>query len=334
MRIVEVLENSPNSEQAITQDTIAKLLDVSPRTIYNWRKFSQQGPRKIGRPQHGEAIRRKAFWLVGRELRKQGYPGWRAIKAGLEQSIPDRLIQEYVRRFKLKRRRRVLKTKTKDRMHVQVMRPNVVWSMDSAHWPRRTEAQVIKDRATRKLLAVTFGPPVRQNDVLQLLQKMKLERGLPLVLATDNGSAFVNKAVSEYLRQEKVVHLRSLPRTPEHNSSVEVGIRELREQVGENPNMLVEACARLNESRLRASLGYITANKFDEQNSWQYNKVRDQFFRYCSSRITKEVQDAKNPREARMREREAIHASLQEMGWIKRWRGDQSIPTIRSEKVS
>lgn len=327
MRVSEYLESTPNPDQGFTQEKVAELLGVSPRTIYNWRKSAKQNQKKIGRPKHDQHAHRKALWCVGRELRRQGYPGWRTVKKGLKETVPDRLIQEYVSKFKLRRRRRIENKKKQDRKSIEVIRPNVIWSMDSAHFGSGKEAQIIKDRAARKLLVVRLGNYLCQTDVLHGLEAIKRERGLPLVLATDNGSIFVNDLITKYLEREKVIHLRSLPRTPEHNSSVEVAIRELKDLIGDDPNKLSEAQQRINGSRLRKTLGYQTADKFDEINSWEYNKVRGAFYRKCCVRIKETVQHAKDSREARMLEREAIHALLEEMGWIKRWRGDQSITT-------
>lgn len=316
MRVVEVLERAPDRE--FTQTQIATLLGIAPRTVYNWRRMAKRGPRKLGRPAYSQKLVRNALWSVGRELRRQGYPGWRAIRAGLDGAFPDRLIQSCVRKFKQKRRQRLERRKQSSRKRVDVLKPNVIWSMDSAHWPRRTEAQVVKDRASRKILSVTIGSPAHGMETIRLLEELKAERGLPLVLATDNGSAFVNQAVARYLAKEKVIHLRSLPRTPQHNSSVEIAIRELREQVGERADLLPVASQRLNERRLRASLGYLTPNQFDERNAWSYHKVRDVFFRVCRRRIRRRMQIARSSRAMRMEEREVIYAALEEHGWIRR----------------
>ena len=335
MRVSEVLESTPKSEQGFSQQKIAHLLGVSPRTIYNWRLSAKKLPKKIGRPSHDQNLRRRVVWRVGRELRRQGYPGWRAVKAGIKENLPDRLIQEYVRKFKQNRRKRIDHKRGRGRVKTVVLKPQVIWSMDSAHWPNRIQAQVIKDRASRKLLAVSLGSPAKAKDILELLKQVKAERGgLPLVLATDNGSAFVNRELSAYLNHEKVVHLRSLPRTPEHNSSVEIAIRELRDQVGDDSSALEYAKKRMNGCRMRASLGYLTSDKFDELNLWSYNKVRERFFRDCCMRIDSGAQQARSARERRMLEREAIYATLEAMGWVKRWRGDRLISAIRSEDIS
>lgn len=76
MRVVEFIENDPEAD--LSKEQIAKLLGVTVRTIYNWRydQSRRLEPKKIGRPSYSLTLRRQASWRVGRELRKQGYPGW------------------------------------------------------------------------------------------------------------------------------------------------------------------------------------------------------------------------------------------------------------------
>lgn len=332
MRVLQYLEETPSPERRVSQEAIAELLAISPRTIYNWRR---QTPRAIGRPRHSNEAHRLALWKVGRELRKQGYPGWRAVKAGLQGQVPDRLIQEYVSKFKFKRRRRLTLEREAKRKHTEVLKPNVIWSLDSAHMSRGVEAQVVRDRCSRKVVELVTGPPARGASVLELLKRLKDERGtLPLVLSTDNGAAFVSDEVKVYLEQEQVIHLRSLPRTPQHNSSVEIAIRELREASENRLERLEAAKNRLNQHRLRACLGYKAADSIDDGQSGRYNQEREAFFRNCCMRIAEAVQGSTTSRERRMREREAIHASLEHWGWIKQWRGGRPILTTRPERDS
>ena len=151
--------------------------------------------------------------------------------------------------------------------------------------------------------------------------------------------------VRSYLQRHKVVHLRSLPRTPQHNGAGERGIRELKEQltlgVGPRPpnismleNQLTQAADLLNKNRRRQSLAFLTAAEFDEKNEARYNKVRENFYRDCSMRIEHAVLEATTARARKMATREAIYASLEKMGWIKQWRGGLQNPATRPEKIS
>ncbi|MCM2351208.1 MAG: hypothetical protein NDI69_14400 [Bacteriovoracaceae bacterium] len=109
---------------------------------------------------------------------------------------------------------------------------NIIWSMDGAITKEnvKVENQVIKDRGTRCWVGMKSAKKAScSKDVVEALEESFYNKGIPLVLLTDNGSALNNMDVSELLKQHKVIHLKSLPRTPQHNGAVEVGIRKLRE---------------------------------------------------------------------------------------------------------
>ena len=86
----------------------AEVLGVDVRTIWNWKHSVRGGSpgKKVGRPSYTAIQHRSAIWRVGRELRRQGYPGWLAVSAALRGEVPTRLIQFYVRSFKKKRSER------------------------------------------------------------------------------------------------------------------------------------------------------------------------------------------------------------------------------------
>jgi transposase InsO family protein len=69
---------------------------------------------------------------------------------------------------------------------------DVMWSMDGTHLARlaeggKVEAQVVRETATPRILAIEVGPPADGDDVLRILERAARERGgLPLVLVTDN----------------------------------------------------------------------------------------------------------------------------------------------------
>jgi hypothetical protein len=55
---------------------------------------------------------------------------------------------------------------------------------------------------------------------------------LPLVAGSDSGSENCNQHVECYFRENQVVHLRNLPRVPQHNPWVEHTWGELRGETG------------------------------------------------------------------------------------------------------
>jgi len=73
--------------------------------------------------------------------------------------------------------------------------------------------------------------PVRAataEETILVLRSLVAEHGAPLVLKTDNGSAFRAVACQASLRQWGVTSLFSPPRTPRYNGAIEAGIGSLK----------------------------------------------------------------------------------------------------------
>jgi len=318
---------------------LAKRLDVSVRTLHNWRKEAEKAsPSKIGRPRHSEAMHRKALWLVGRELRLQGYPGWRAVSKGLKKEVSDRLIQLYVGKFKLRRQKRQRQLRAKHRLQVKIKSKNILWVQDGTHLGRHNkksiEAQVIKDRGSQKIIVASTGHCATGNEVIELLETAKKVRGLPLVWSTDNGAMYVDKKVEAYLQKEKVIHLKSLPQTPEHNGAAEIGMREIKkgsmlgkgrilDDITEAHSELVETVKKLNENRLRASFSYQTASAMDQKLLSVYsNEARERFYAECTDGIKHVDNIGLSKRRERLAVRNVVLTKLQEYGFIELNRGE------------
>lgn len=333
--------------RTIRQKKFARAVDVSDRTVRNWRSrtCARDFP-KLGRPAHDERAHRIAFWKVGREYLRQGRCGAEGIAAGIGGALPERvplrLIRLHVKRFKAcvspHKRRRILPR----RVRVDVLAKNALWVQDSTQVGRdesgeKIESQIIKDRGPLLTVGVQTGGPTHSQDVLKLLSRLKHARGLPLVLGSDNGSCYVSDDVEAYLRREKVIHLRSLPRTPEHNGSAEIGNGEIKRCAGIDKSAttncaaahasVVGAALTLNKNRVRLSKGLKTGAQLDETLSVGYHQIeRDRFYRACSKRMVEAQQRVSGKREQRMAEREAIYSTLETFGLVKRYRGGSRDP--------
>lgn len=330
----------------LTQRRFAQAVDVEPRTLRNWkaRPTLKDFP-KAGRPAHDERAHRRAFWKVGREYVRQGKgAGWRALKTAIGHEVPTRLIQTRLRELKRCEKRHERRQILQTQVRVDVTARNALWVQDSAQLARdprdgsKIEAQVIKDRGPLVTVGLSTGAPARGQDVVHLLDLLKRTRGLPLVLGSDNGSPFVSEEAKAYLRREKVIHLRSLPRTPEHNGSAEIGIAELKRCSGLQAALqmlpeaaharVVRAALRLNQFRIRTSKGLKTGSQLDETFPESYHRVeRDRFYQECSSGIEQVQQRYSNTRERRMAEREVIYRTLERYGLVKRYRGGSRAAT-------
>lgn len=333
----------------IKLEPVARTLDVRVRTLSNWKRLAREAApeRKLGRPRHTKEAHHRAMWLVGRELKKQGYPGWRVISHALAGAAPDRLIQLYVSQFKERRKKRKAARIARNRVTVRVLARDTIWGQDGTHVGRSKkrraiESQVIRDRGSLAFAGLQTGPMADHQDVLKLLKETARRRaGHPLVYSRDNGSMYEHEDVQRYMEKHQIIVLRSLPRTPQHNGATERSIQELKVATGlgkgelwdqqDSHSALVAAAARLNENRIRPSKGFKTANELDDTLPVGYNCGRDRFYRECRQNMAKAVQEAQTKRAARFAEREAIFSTLEKFGLIKRSRGGK--PYVQKQEI-
>jgi hypothetical protein len=287
------------------------------------------------------------MWRVGRELRSQGYPGWRAIARELHGVVPDRLTQLYVKRFKMRRIDRKSARIALNRISVTVMARDTIWGQDGTHVGRTAErgveAQVLRDRGSLAFVGLNCGPTANHKDVLDLFEESAKRRGAyPLVYSRDNGSMYAHEAVGQYMEVHQIIVLRNLPRTSQHNGATERAIRELKDATGlgkgeliqclaDTQSALAAAAQDLNENRIRPSKGFKTANELDETLPVGYNCIRDRFYRECRSNMERALQGSKTKRAGRLAEREAVFSTLQKYGLIERSRGGK--PYVQKQEI-
>lgn len=301
----------------IKQKDLARALEITPRTLRNWsKKTAPESFPKLGRPAHDERAHRNAFWCVGREYVRQGGCSWRSTAHALGGSIPIRLIQTYTRLFKSCEKRHERRRILLHRQQVEVLAKNALWVQDGAQVGRNQdgkpiESQVVKDRGSLVTVGIRTGEPARGRDAVALLDQIKKTRGLPLVLGSDNGSPYICRETEAYLKHEQVIHLKSLPRTPQHNGAAEVGIGELKRCAKLNAAWIttpeiahraaVKAANLINKNRLRQSKGFKTATILDETMVVGYHQVeRGRFYEECSKRIQESQLGKISWREKRM----------------------------------
>jgi len=323
------------------------------RTLQNWCKAVAEGVlrRPPGRPPHGLGARTRALLAVCRELRRQGYAtGAVTIWEALCRGVPLRLVRWATKRLKQRkeRRRRCMRERVRQSVHVQ--KRDVLWSLDGTHLGRAAhapvEGQVAKDVGTLCTVGLSVGPPARGQDLVRLLKQTKVRRGtLPLVLSSDNGSANTSHVVARFLEAEKIVHLKSVPHTPQHNAWAERGIGELKQDSGLGKGVQTSASSaaarleasqrRLDHERLRRSRGFRTAVQCDrDMPSWYGGVSRARFYKAARRAIKAAVIGEQSSRAQRMQEREAIFATMEYFGLITRTRGGEPLRAKKHEDVS
>jgi transposase InsO family protein len=321
----------------VKMEEVAKRLQVTKRTLRSWKlKAKKDCSSRSGRPAYSSKIRLRSFILVAKEMNKQGYPGSPTIHKALQGKVPLRLVREYVRKIKKSRCKKLEGIRLKNRVSVDVKYNHVVWAQDGTFlgrdYGKAVEAQVIKDRCSQKVIAISTGHAASGAEVVDLMRKIKKTRPLPLVWITDNGPAYLSKEVSDYVSNEKVVHLKSIPHVPQHNGSAERMMRELKNlsslgrgnkvhEINSAHSEIVMRADKINKNRLRASLGFKTSDRVDEESlKIELEKCRLNLFKEYQAELEKLCAEM-DLRKKRKKEREVVFSLLRKNGLIKITRG-------------
>ena len=330
---------------------VARLLGVTPRTLQEWIR-SDPSLRRPGRPGHAAALRWSVLVAVARQRQVQGHDAGRLVmERALGRGAPRRLIVTSLKRWKGRWRREERERLASRRLSMEVLYRDVLWSQDGTQLGRTdsgpVRAQVSKEAASRgTLLAEARAGASTAADVIRQLEGLRQRRGLPLILGLDNGPENIAAAVDEYLAEQQVVALRNVPRTPEHNARAERGIGELKRQSGlgkgvwlesvaEGQERLDAAWAVLDRHRLRACLGYRTAEEADRTLPGWYRVVdRGSFYAAACSAIAKAVLGTRTLVERRRAERAAILDVAASFGLVRITRGGVLVSPVKREGVS
>jgi transposase InsO family protein len=314
---------------------------VTKRTLRNWKaKIKKDCHTRSGRPCYTTSDHKRALILVARELKRQGYPGSSVIAIELKGKVQLRLIRKYVTAIKERRRFKKLQEIKLNQVRVEVKAVNVIWTQDGTHLGRKNkkgvESQIIKDRGSKKIISAQTGFSANGNEIVQTLDLLKRQRGLPLVWMTDNGSAYCNKEVREYVDREKIVHVRSLPHTPQHNGAAEVMMRELKNDclLGKKTVLaseqdaharLVNSIVKINKNRKRMSLSFKSSDEMDEEMSVHGKKLDRALFYEEYRTELKSIVNVRSVREKKLREREMVMCLLEKHEMIVRKRNGLEI---------
>lgn len=273
---------------------------------------------KMGRPSHSSEKIKEARSLVFEEMESLGAPGWRPISAALKGKVSVRLVQKFVAEYKLEQRRK------RNPKRMEVAGKNIIWSMDGAITKdeTRVENQVIKDRGSKCWVGLKSSLKASKAvDVIEAIDESIKQNGYPLVLATDNGAAYTNREVSRHLRNLKIIHLKSLPRTPQHNGAVEVGIRELREIMVSKEINLKDAIKIANARPRKYGNKWMNSQNVFENGDMLYNRNEHElFYKTCTEQLNDLAKQPLNLKEKRMKERELVFKELAKRGLVTEWK--------------
>jgi transposase InsO family protein len=134
----------------------------------------------------------------------------------------------------LRRYRRVCRVRysaTLNVLHWTV--PGRVWAIDFAEAPLPVEGSypyvlAVRDLASGEQLLWSPAAAPTAEEAGWALAALFAHYGPPLVLKSDNGSAFLAAAMRQFLAEEGVIPLFSPPRWPQYNGAIEAGIGALK----------------------------------------------------------------------------------------------------------
>lgn len=309
---------------------------MSVRSLWNWEKAARGDPVPLGRPPHASGEAQAALQAVCVEWERQGRPGWRPVARGLP-GVPVRLVQRSVAELKRRTRKADQERREAHQVRVEVLARDAVWARDGLFCGRRrrspVEGEVMRDRGSMRMVMCEVQEGALAGELaVERWERVRRERGLPLVVQLDNGSANRSEAVREYLARHQVIVLWNLPRTPEHNGAAEKAVGEVKRVAGlgrgtclsgvrEAQERLDAAVEALDRHRRRASKGWRTAMELDGVLPSVHTAGRARFYEVCKRRMEEAVLDAKTWRKARLAEREAVWSALEEFGLVRRTRG-------------
>jgi len=332
---------------------MAEAFGVTPRTLRNWQRLDPAEQRaRPGRPRLSQLELDWVREAVREQLELQGWgTGEKSIHRALSCVVPISRVRLVLRELKAARRKHLRRRREQSRVSVKVCARDAVWSTDATHLgrdeaERDVQGEIVRDVASTRSIGIAVGPPATGADVVRLLERTKRERGgAPLVLLSDNGPQYRSSVVAKWCLDNLVLHLYSLPHTPQHNAASEHGMRELKEDAALGKGTLVldidEARALLERSRdridgnkLRATRNWMTAVEADRRAPhWSELVDRDELWMKATCAIAKALLNSTGARARRRAVREAVLATLAHFSVIIRTRGGRPWTVQDAEDV-
>lgn len=209
---------------------VARRLGLRPRTLNHWLSQSRSGELQVrlrGRPPEEPtlATAHTVLRTIDREGGSVGLPTLRSVLPGVSRSVVLDLREDY-RRWHRGR----FQTVTHELTWHQ---PGAVWAIDHAEPSLPVDGicraiLAVRDLASGYQLAWLPVPDQTAKAATFALAGIIHYYGAPLVLKSDNGSAFISGQFAELLEQHDIVHLRNPPRRPQYNGSCEAAIGAMK----------------------------------------------------------------------------------------------------------
>lgn len=208
---------------------VAQRMHVPRRTLARWRFKRRQALPVLtrGRPckESPKAERRAVLELLDKEGVHLGLPTLRAKFPRVPRCELRDLQAGYRRHYRATHRRSTAR--------LSWYGPGHVWAIDYVVPPTPiddVEQAVLAVRDLASGMQLAWQPVLNQTEppVTAVLESLFEKYGPPLVLKSDNGSAFKSNAFQTMLARYGVAWLPSPPRKPQYNGSCEAGNGSLR----------------------------------------------------------------------------------------------------------
>jgi transposase InsO family protein len=213
--------------------SIADWLHLAQRTLRHWCHSVRQLPlcvRLLGRASKRAALPvRRELLDVLNELGPGVSVAW------LRDHFPEmgkRELADFLARY-----RKVWRWQHRQAVHVlRWTVPGRVWAMDFTELPTLIDGLypyllAVRDLASGQQLLALPTRHMTEETVRPALAWLFAEHGAPLVLKTDNGSAFRDGAARAFLRDHGVSSLFSPARMPRYNGAIEASIGSLKTRI-------------------------------------------------------------------------------------------------------
>jgi transposase InsO family protein len=204
----------------------ARCLRLSARTLAYWRRRSARG--ELTAQLRGRPVReptREERTVVTAILEEagptMGVPALRDCYPETSRCVLTYLVRSYRQQFQAEHRQ-VVET-------LRWQRAGTVWAIDHSEPPQvidgcYTRVLAVRDLASGMQLAWTPVHDATATEALSVLEGLARKHGPPLVLKSDNGSAFISADFAAWLERWQIVSLLSPVRMPRYNGACEAGI--------------------------------------------------------------------------------------------------------------
>jgi len=182
----------------------------------------EQKPEKL----KGQQIREEIKQLSNRH-RRYGTPRMTALlkrRYIVNHKRVERIWREEGLPLPRKRHRRRKLSPSGERLR-EASRPNEIWCFDfvfdRTEYGQKLKMFAVLDEYTRECLEIRVEKQMRSQDVMETLDELMTERGVPRYMRSDNGAEFIAKELQAWLRSKGVNPIHIEPGSPWENGYIE-----------------------------------------------------------------------------------------------------------------